>query len=53
MPYVLRYTLGAGFGKRVGFKVFSTLSDAMKLHQAAEAKMQPKGPLPDCALKRK
>ena len=50
MLYVLRYTVGAGSGRRVNFKVFSTLSDAMRLHQAAEAKVQPKGPLLDCAL---
>jgi len=50
MLYVLRYTVGVGSGRRVGFKAFSTLSDAMRLHQAAEAKVQPKGPLIDCAL---
>ena len=50
MLYVLRYTISADSGRQVGFKVFAALSDAMKLHHAAESKVQPKGPPLDCAL---
>jgi hypothetical protein len=50
MLYVLRYTIAAGFGRKEGFKVFSALADAMKLHHAAELKMQPKGPFLNCVL---
>lgn len=50
MLYVFRLTVAAGSKISEGFEVFSKLSDAKRIYNAAQSKARPGGPIVSCGL---